>query len=156
MERAVLVEDVRLLQSSPTKEAPPVEYFSNRLSYMELVEDLHGTEISIMELRVAMIQLELAILQEELPHAQRRKQIAESHTQLEFDNQTRYCKSLSFAKRNFDTANRRTTSIIDSDSDTDTVCTIETTSSATSTLVSTSPKRKEPAPNRPRARVRSN
>ena len=155
MERAVLVEDVRRLQSSLTKEAPHAEYFSNRLSYMELVEDLRGTEITIVELRVAILELELAILQEELPHARRRKQIAESHTQLEFDSQTRYCKSLSSAKRNFDTANRRTTSIIDSDSDTDTVCTVETTSSATSTLVSTSPKRKELA-HRPRARVRSN
>jgi len=152
IERAVLVEDVRLHQSSPTKGAP-LEYFGNRLNYLELMEDLREKEISIMELRVAVMQLELAILQEELPYAHRRKQIAKSHTQVEFDNQTRYRKSFSPSKGDFDTI---TTPIIDSDSDTDTVCTVETSLSATSTLVSTSPKRKELAPFRPRARVRSN
>jgi hypothetical protein len=152
IEQAILVEDVWLHQSSPT-EGAPLEYFGNRLNYLELMEDLRGREISIMELKVAAMQLELAILQEELPYAHRRKQIAESHTQLEFDNQTRYRKSLSPSKGNLDTV---TTPIIDSDSDTDTVGTVETSLSATPTLVSTSPKRKELAPFRHRARVRSN
>jgi hypothetical protein len=155
MERAILVEDVQLRQPTPTKKAPTSEYFGNRLSYMELVEDLRATEMSIVEARVTMLQLELAVLQEELPHARRRKQVAESHTHLEFDRQARFCQS-HYASSG--TASVPTTSIVDSDSDTETVCTAETTLSATLTLVSTSPKRKVPdrAPIRTRAAVRRN
>jgi hypothetical protein len=106
-----------------------------------------------MELKVIMLHLELAILEEELPHARRRREVAESHTHLEFDRQTHFCKSLSYATESVDTTSE---SIIDSDSDTETVCTVETTLSATPTLVSTSPKKKELASSRTRAGVRSN
>jgi hypothetical protein len=143
METAILLENVQLEQSASMKKAPTFEYYGNRLSYLELVETLRTTEISIIEARITMLQLELAVLQEELPHARRRKQVAESHTHLEFDRQTRFCKSHSYA--NSGTASVRTASIVDSDSDTETVCTVETTLSATATLVSTSPKRKVPA-----------
>jgi hypothetical protein len=153
MERAILVEDVQLEQSTPTKKAPTFEYFSNRLSYMELVENLRGTEISIVEARITMLQLELAVLQEELPHARWRKQVAESHTQLEFDRQTHLCQS---HYANSGTASVPT--IADSDSDTETVCTVESILSATPTLVSTSPKRevRKQAPIHTRAGVRRN